>query len=214
MFAKYAQREDQHQSLLAAPASTKEPSRVVADPLRSVTRLVRAALLAGLVIWTWQFARAPMGVAATESVLHLPNLVFHEAGHVLFLPFGRFMTVLGGSLFQFAVPLVLAIAFLKQSNPFGAAVCLWWAGENLLDLAPYIADARALKLVLLGGRTGAEVQGHDWEYLLATLGWMRFDRPIGVGAHRVGLLLMTGALIWGAVYLVKNREASENGTVD
>jgi hypothetical protein len=155
-----------------------------------------------------------MGVAASESVLHLPNLVFHEAGHVLFLPFGRFMNVLGGSLFQFALPLTLAIAFLKQRNPFGAVVCTWWAGQNLLDLAPYIADARALQLVLLGGRTGAEVQGHDWEYLLATLGWMRFDRTIGMGAHRLGLLMMVGALVWGAVYLAKTPSADETGSLD
>ncbi len=160
----------------------------------------------GLIVWTWQFVRAPMGLAAMQSVLHLPNLVFHEAGHVLFMPFGRFMTVLGGSLFQFALPLVLAIAFLRQRNSFGAAVCTWWAGENLLDVAPYIADARALTLVLLGGRTGAEVQGHDWEYLLATLGWMRFDRAIGLGAHRLGLLMMIGALAWSAVYLVRTAE--------
>ena len=44
----------------------------------------------------------------------------------------------------------LAAAFLKQGDRFGAAVCAWWAGQNLLDVAPYIADARALQLVLLG----------------------------------------------------------------
>ena len=125
-----------------------------------------------------------MGVAVMDSVLHLPNLVFHEAGHVLFAFFGRFLTVLGGSLFQFALPLALAGAFLRQNDPFGAAVCTWWAGQNLLDLAPYIADARALQLVLLGGRTGAEVEGHDWEYLLGQLGWLRFDRPLASG--RIG----------------------------
>jgi hypothetical protein len=36
------------------------------------------------------------------------------------------------------------------------------AGQSLMDLAPYVADARALRLPLLGGRTGAEVEGHDW----------------------------------------------------
>lgn len=36
-------------------------------------------------------------------------------------------------------------------------------GQSLTDVAPYINDARALQLVLLGGRTGAEVEGHDWE---------------------------------------------------
>jgi hypothetical protein len=99
-----------------------------------------------------------MGVAVADSVLHLPNLVFHEAGHVILGVFGRFISVLGGSLFQFAVPLILAGAFLRQQDAFAAAVCTWWAGQNLLDVAPYIADARALQLVLLGGQTGAEVE--------------------------------------------------------
>jgi hypothetical protein len=71
-----------------------------------------------------------------------------------------------------------------------------------------------LQLGLLGGRTGAEVQGHDWEYLLGTLGWLRFDRSIGLGAHRIGLLMMIGALIWGALYLVKNVDETQRSEVD
>jgi hypothetical protein len=183
-----------------------------AETSAPLARIGRGVVLLGLIVWTWQFARAPMGSAGADSVLHLPNLVFHEAGHVLFSPFGRFMTVLGGSLFQFALPLGLAGAFLKQDDPFGAAVCTWWAGENLLDLAPYIADARALQLVLLGGHTGAEVQGHDWEYILGTLGWMRFDRTMGLWAYRGGLLMMIGALVWGAISVARNtQEDAQDG---
>src|SRR5262245_13184817 len=133
-------------------------------------RTGRAVFLLVLIVITFGFARAGMGTTASESFLHLPNLVFHEAGHVLFSPFGRFMTVLGGSLLQFLVPVILAGAFLRKANPFGAVVCAWWAGESLVDLAPYIADARALQLILLGGRTGAEVEGHDWEFILAQMG--------------------------------------------
>jgi hypothetical protein len=214
VFAKYGQRAIGPAADIASDPGRRIPSVKVRDPFSDVTRLARAGLLIGLILWTWQFARAPMGVTSAASVLHLPNLVFHEAGHVLFTPFGRFMTVLGGSLFQFALPLALAIVFVKQRNPFGAVVSAWWAGENLLDVAPYIADARALQLVLLGGRTGAEVQGHDWEYLLATLGWMRFDRTIGLGAHRLGLVIMIGALVWGAVYLVRNPEESQADSID
>jgi len=173
--------------------------------LRGATRPAQAAVLVGLVVWTWSFARAGMGVAALDSVLHLPDLIFHEAGHVLFGFFGQFIGALGGSLLQFVVPLVLAGAFLRQSDQFGAAVCTWWAGQNLVDLAPYIADARALQLVLLGGRTGAEVEGHDWEYLLTQLGWLRFDRTLGLGAHRLGLLIMVGAIVWGAVRVASSR---------
>ena len=89
--------------------------------------------------------------------------------------FGRFITVLGGRLFQCLVPIICAVAFVRQKNLFASALCAWWAGENLLDLAPYIADARALQLALLGGHTGAEVEGHDWEYILTQLGWLHRD---------------------------------------
>ena len=208
VFAKYEQRAAAVVVPQASPVADAPPRPGIRDPLQGITRIARVALLVGLMVWTWQFARVPMGESAADSILHLPNLVFHEAGHVLFSPFGRFMTVLGGSLFQFALPLGIAVAFLVQHNPFGAMVCTWWAGENLIDVAPYIADARALQLVLLGGKTGAEVQGHDWEYILASLGWMRFDRTLGLWAHRTGLLMMLAALIWGAVYLARDRRES------
>src|SRR5687767_449764 len=124
VFAKFAHRSAEPDRGAVPPIAEKplveKPAGIAGDPLRGVTRLARAAVLAGLVVWTWQFARVPMGVAVATSILHGPNLVFHEAGHVLFGFFGRFMTVLGGSLFQFALPLALAGVFLKQHNPFGA----------------------------------------------------------------------------------------------
>lgn len=191
-------------------AGTKPDGRVSAalrDPTTGLVRAGRVALLLGLFIWTVRFASVPMSIEAVSPILHLPNLVFHEAGHVIFSVFGRFMTVLGGSLLQFLVPLILAGAFLKQRNTFGAVVCVWWAGENLLDVAPYIADARALELVLLGGKTGAEVEGHDWEFLLTQLGWLHLDRTLGLAAWRLGLAMMFGALVWGAIYLVRHRDS-------
>ena len=73
------------------------------------------------------------------SFIHSVNLVFHEAGHVLFRPFGDFMTVLGGSLLQLLVPLVVAAALLlKNRDPFGASIGVWWLGQSFKDLAPYI----------------------------------------------------------------------------
>jgi hypothetical protein len=220
VFAKLAQRAAATTSSAAPPSVDSEPlpggdgQPLRADavqaprtPDQMVLALVRPAVLVGLAVWTWQFARVPMGVAVMESVLHLPNLVFHEAGHVLLGVFGQFMGVLGGSLFQFALPLILAGVFLKQRDQFGAAVCTWWAGQNLLDLAPYIADARALQMVLLGGKTGAEVEGHDWEYLLTQMGWLHLDRALGLAAHRSGLAVMFGALLWGAVYLARHGKA-------
>jgi hypothetical protein len=154
-------------------------------------RLLRWVLVALLVWWTVGFARHPVdGAHVAESFLHLVNLPFHEAGHVLFAPFGRFLTALGGSLLQVLIPLICAGAFWRQHDLFAVSVCAWWAGQNLADLAPYIADARALQLPLLGGRTGAEVEGHDWEAILQSLGLLQYDRALGRVAHLGGVLVM------------------------
>ena len=169
----------------------------------------RAVLLGLFIIWSLRLLALPMDAQVMDSFMHLVNLPFHEAGHFLFAPFGQFMTVLGGSLAQVVVPATCLGALLLQTrDPFGAALCLWWLGENLLDLAPYIADARALQLVLLGGHTGAEVEGHDWEFILSSIGWLHLDRVLGQLAHRLGALSMIGALIWGALVLVRQVRAA------
>ena len=164
------------------------------EPVEGGTRWARIALIAGLAYWTWQFARTPLSDDAMQSFLHLPNLVFHEAGHLIFSPLGQFMSVLGGSLLQVLIPVVCAIAFIRQEQLFGAAICVWWAGQNLVDVAPYIADARALQLVLLGGRTGAEVEGHDWEFILTRLRIIHLDQTLGRIAHGLGILIMIASL--------------------
>lgn len=173
-------------------------------------RIGRWIAVVVLALLTWRFATAPLDGRALDSFLHLPNLIFREAGHVLFSPFGRFMTVVGGSVFQILIPVICAVTFWWQhENWFGAAVCTWWAGQNLVDVAPYIADARRLQLVLLGGRTGAEVEGHDWEYLLTSLGWLHLDQAIGRAAHVSGTLVMIGALAWAVFILLKRVENRE-----
>jgi hypothetical protein len=165
----------------------------------------RALLFGLLALLTAGFLRSGLDAEHLGgSFLHLVNLPFHEAGHVLFSPFGRFMMTLGGSLLQVAVPVICAVVFLtKTRDPFAAAAAAWWAGQNFMDLAPYIADARALQLVLLGGHTGAEVEGHDWEYILQTLGWLHRDVALGQAAFVVGAVVMVGALAWGAAVLVR-----------
>jgi hypothetical protein len=74
----------------------------------------------------------------------------------------------------------------------------WWTGENLLDVAVYINDARSLTLTLLGGHTGAEVEGHDWEHILELTGLTMHDHQIAWTAHTIGGVMMVAALVWGA----------------
>ena len=171
-----------------------------------MTNYVRLALVAALALWTISFARTPISDDAMGSFLHLPDLIFHEAGHFIFAPFGRFMSVLGGSLLQCLIPVIALVAFVRQDEPFSAAICGWWAGQNLVDLAPYIADAQKLRLTLIGGRTGAEVEGHDWEYLLNALGLSQQAQPLGYFTHFIGILLMIAALAYAAMTVLRKSE--------
>ncbi len=168
----------------------------------------RTVLLAGLALWSLSFfSMALDGERLAGSFMHLIHLPFHEAGHILFMPFGSFLMSLGGSLTQMMVPLICAGALLARRDRFGAAVTLWWTGQSLMDIAPYVADARALRLTLLGGHTGAEVEGHDWEAILGALGWLGHDLTLGRVANALGTLVMLAALAWGALVLWKQRQA-------
>jgi len=170
----------------------------------------RAALWVALALWSVSLLTVPMD-AVMNSFMHTINLPFHEAGHIIFSPFGRFMTSLGGSLMQLIVPAACAAALVVQTGDwFGAAVCAWWFGENLLDLAPYINDARSLNLMLLGG-PAAEVEGHDWEAILESLEWLRFDHTLANATRMAGALIMIASLIWAGVVLVRTARVDASG---
>lgn len=162
-----------------------------------------ALFYAFLVLTAVPFLATPMEAERMcAGFWHGPSLVFHEAGHFLFAPFGGVLRVLGGTLCQSLVPLVCLGAFLFYRNPFGASFGLWWFAYNLMDAAPYIADARSQTLRLLGGVTGRDVPGyHDWNNLLGRAGWLQYDRDIAMLFYGFGGVFMTAALIWGG-YIV------------
>jgi len=159
----------------------------------------RAGVFMALVWWGYAFIVAPPETNhAGESVLHLINLPFHEAGHLLFMPLGRFMMLLGGSLAQILMPVLCLGTFLvKTRDPFGASVALWWTAENFMDIAPYINDARAMDLLLLGGVTGKETDGHDWNNILGMVGWLEYDQRLAHLSHNLGIMLMIISFVWG-----------------
>ena len=171
----------------------------------SLTFAGRVIVFLLLLWWGRTFIFTPLETNYTgESFFHLINLPFHEAGHLLFIPFGRFMMILGGSLGQVLMPLVCLATFLvKTRDPFGASVALWWTAESLMDLAPYIDDARALDLLLLGGVTGKETDGHDWNNILTMLGWLEYDHRLAHLAYYLGIILMLASLAWGGLLLLK-----------
>ena len=115
------------------------------------------------------------------------NLLFHEAGHPLFGLFGwETLALLGGTLMQVLVPLLLAGHFRWRRHPLGFVLALQWAAQNLLNIARYLADARTQVLPLVGGGE------HDWGTLLGQWHLLARDTEI---AGRVAVLGWIGLLL-------------------
>ena len=176
----------------------------------------RAAVLLALLVWgLYLITRDVTNGEVGQSFMHNILLVIHEAGHVLLRPFGEFMTIAGGSLFQIFLPLAIGVAFLlKNRDPFGAAVCLWWTGISFVDLAPYIYDALDPQLILLGGHTG-EDGPHDWIYLFEQLGGLQHAHAWGRFARATGGQLAVGALGWAAwvLWLAHQRQHNDSARI-
>jgi hypothetical protein len=212
VFAKYSPAPFRHLSPKPDEESpeTRAFLKDLLFPVQPETNIIfligRVIVFLVMLIWGMRFIFTPLASDyAGSSFMHLINLPFHEAGHILFRAFGQFMMMLGGSLTQLLVPFVCLAAFLlKTRDAFAASVSLWWLGQNLIDLAPYINDARALQLMLLGGVTGRDVEDfHDWEFILRNLGLLEYDHLLARAAHVSGALLILCALLWGGYVLIK-----------
>lgn len=118
------------------------------------------------------------------------NLLIHEAGHLIFLPFGHTLTVLGGSLLQCLMPAAFVVSFWRTRQPAGVAVGGQWLGENFLNVARYVADARDMALPLLGGGD------HDWNTLLGGTFLLRHSRGLGSLVALTGWLIMLAFAGW------------------
>jgi hypothetical protein len=160
-----------------------------------------------ILVWGWVFIFTPLETNYTgTSFLHLVNLPFHEFGHIIFRPFSPVITSLGGSLGQLLMPLTCLLVFLiKTKDTFGASVALWWFGENFMDIAPYINDARSLTMPLLGGNTGqtSPYGFHDWEFILNELGWLHLDHLFASIAYKTGIIIMIISFAWAGYILFK-----------
>ena len=173
------------------------PTRM--DPVTYWSSMV---LLVGFTVWGFLLIAQDYRTGEIgSSFIHRPLLIFHEAGHVVFRMMGEWMMILGGSLGQLIMPAILCGALLvKNRDPFGASIGLWFFGVSLLDLAPYMFDALQPQLMLLSGMTGEE-GGHDWVFLFTSLGVLQKSQLIGGVVHKLGALVVLLALGWGALVL-------------
>lgn len=121
------------------------------------------------------------------------NLPFHETGHFMFMFFGETMSFLGGTIGQLMWPLILIIYFLRRKEYLSASFCLFWFGENFLNISKYIADASLMALPLVGGGI------HDWNTLLGKWHILHYDRAIARVVFFLGVIIMISSMVWAFV---------------
>jgi len=185
--------------ILAAAAL---PAETAAPPLsRPAAHLwTRLAVIAGLFIFYLRWHKQENYFSPLDYI----NLAFHEAGHVFlgFLP--RFIMTLGGTLFQLLIPAACLIHLMRRGANLGWQLCLFWTGENLLNISVYAGDSLKQELPLVGGGV------HDWTYLLTEVGLIA--HPEGVART---IFLAGSAVIFWSFYLIGkdalNRESIELG---
>ena len=164
---------------------------ILDEPWRPVGTAGLAAASLGFCLL---FLVALTGEPGWIPLLDGANLLFHEAGHPIFGLLGwETLTILGGTLGQLLVPGLIGIAFWVRRDTYGTAVAGVWGFENLLNIARYVADARAQVLPLVGGGE------HDWTTLLWRWGWLAQDLHIAQlirACGWLGMLACWGWLAW------------------
>ena len=123
------------------------------------------------------------------------NLIFHEGGHWIFGIFGnRTLAILGGSLNQILIPLIVTIAFWLRRDASGTAFGAVWMFLNFMGVAIYMADAREPFLPLIANLDPFE--SHDWRNLFNTWDLWSYDTLIAKTTYSLGWIGMIGAALW------------------
>ena len=130
-----------------------------------------------------------LGADGWFPILDSVNLALHEAGHPLVGILSERASVYGGTLFQLIFPLAVAWHFYRDTNATGVGISLVWLGENLFNIARYMADARAQQLPLVGGY-------HDWTEIFSRWGVLHLDGLIANMTRGIGGILMVFVSVW------------------
>jgi hypothetical protein len=109
---------------------------------------------------------------------------------VIFGLFGETLGLYGGTLGQLVFPLVALIAFWLRREALSFAIAGVWFFENFLNIAHYMADARAQVLPLVGGGE------HDWTNIFSRWSVLSYDTRIASFVNTLGWLGMTGMGVW------------------
>jgi hypothetical protein len=126
------------------------------------------------------------------TFLDYVNLLIHEGGHLIFLPFGEFMNMLGGSLTQILVPCLFFVYFFLKKEFVSAGFIIFWIANNFVSVSVYMSDAIDMQLPLVGG----EGVIHDWNWLFTRMGLLQQSNSIASVFYWIGIIGVLVSLVW------------------
>ena len=195
---KTAAQEETIQRTVGPPVADSLPGRLVGwAETWCAGRLWQWRL--PFLLWFGWILLHHLGNPNYQSLFKPLNLGIHELGHYVFRPFGELLAAAGGTILQCLAPVISAVLFVRQRDPFAVAVCIAWLSTNLFDVAIYAGDARAMALPLVTPGGGA-VQ-HDWNFILGRLGLLAWDRTIAGAFRWTGIASMAAAIALGGWFL-------------
>jgi hypothetical protein len=158
----------------------------------------------GFAAW---YTSAPMRRDDAYQLLDHLDLAIHEAGHVVFTPFGEFVGIAGGSILQILVPLAFVLWFAATQQRYAAFVVVFWVAQSFFNVARYIADARAQELPLVGG----EYAIHDWSWMLSRMHLLTHDTEIAAAVRMLAGMLWLAAVLGALHFAVRPAEGTPRG---
>ncbi|MDR0467517.1 MAG: hypothetical protein LBG67_01550, partial [Campylobacteraceae bacterium] len=123
------------------------------------------------------------------------------------LPFvPEFLTALMGTVFQIGTPLLMAFYYKRRDNIFGFYAGLFFVGFATIYTAWYISTANE-GLFLPASKSFLGIDGkHDFNYILDTLGVLRFNSFISWIVKIIAHFLMIYACFKMFLYSLEDKK--------
>ncbi len=147
-------------------------------------------LVIGL-LFAWYFLSSAFSIGEWHFIDNV-DLIIHEAGHWIFIFFGQFVSILGGSFTQVVIPIIFALYFLIKKDIYSVSILAMWVGYNIVNVSVYMADSIKMTLPLLGGESSI----HDWNYIFSALHILNKTNAIASTVNAFGVFV----IIAGAVF--------------
>ena len=171
-------------------------------------RRVSRVPLAGWLVFYFLFLLHAATSADGFLIIDNVNLMVHEGGHFFFGWFGYIIGILGGTLAELLVPLLLASYFFWYRQTTAVAFAVFFFFENFLYIGRYMADAQVQNLPLVGSGD------HDWEILFTYWGVLRHDVAIGGATRKLGWMGMLATLAWLIWMALRSGSTEAHGALD